>query len=211
MVVLAEPTRTAALTIEILESRPVGTFDPFTRRRDVLPVGISEIVINGERNPAPSKRDVLVTPCGSGPELSAGDRTYSTSVSATRGQFVESRRTCRRPSAGTRHPRPWAAEQVTLDGSAAWAPARIAGLERVVTLRAVQAQPWRALTLDADTATLRSAQPSAAPCCGRRVLAENQNAVWRATLDGVALTPLVIDGWRQGWVVPGGRAGRPPA
>ena len=38
-------------------------------------------------------------------------------------------------------------------------------------------------------------------------LAMNHNGGWEATLDGVALTPVVVDGFRQGFVVPAGAAG----
>lgn len=33
---------------------------------------------------------------------------------------------------------------------------------------------------------------------------ENANAGWRAELDGELLTPITVDGWAQGWVVPAG-------
>ena len=36
---------------------------------------------------------------------------------------------------------------------------------------------------------------------------ENHNTGWHATLDGHTLTPVRVDGWRQGFVVPAGRGG----
>ena len=39
-------------------------------------------------------------------------------------------------------------------------------------------------------------------------LAMNTNAGWEATLDGAALTPVVVDGFRQGFVLPAGASGR---
>ena len=36
---------------------------------------------------------------------------------------------------------------------------------------------------------------------------ENANAGWSATLDGKSLTPVTLDGWHQGWLVPAGSAG----
>ncbi len=38
-------------------------------------------------------------------------------------------------------------------------------------------------------------------------LTENTNPGWEAWADGVRLEPLVVDGWRQGWVVPAGDGG----
>jgi arabinofuranan 3-O-arabinosyltransferase len=37
-------------------------------------------------------------------------------------------------------------------------------------------------------------------------LRENTNPGWRATVDGKALRPIVLDGWQQGWVLPAGAA-----
>jgi arabinofuranan 3-O-arabinosyltransferase len=36
---------------------------------------------------------------------------------------------------------------------------------------------------------------------------ENANASWSATLNGQRLTPLRLDGWQQGWIVPAGAGG----
>ncbi|WP_045876254.1 alpha-(1-_3)-arabinofuranosyltransferase family protein [Pseudofrankia sp. DC12] len=36
---------------------------------------------------------------------------------------------------------------------------------------------------------------------------ENANASWTATLGGQRLTPLRLDGWQQGWIVPAGSGG----
>jgi arabinofuranan 3-O-arabinosyltransferase len=38
-------------------------------------------------------------------------------------------------------------------------------------------------------------------------LTQNANPGWRATLGGKALPPVVVDGWRQGFILPAGKAG----
>jgi len=40
------------------------------------------------------------------------------------------------------------------------------------------------------------------------IVPEAANAGWEATLDGHRLTPLPVDGWQQGWVLPGGSGGQ---
>ncbi|WP_114855578.1 hypothetical protein [Brachybacterium sp. YJGR34] len=39
------------------------------------------------------------------------------------------------------------------------------------------------------------------------ILSERHDTQWRATLDGAALTPVEVDGWAQGFVVPAGEGG----
>jgi arabinofuranan 3-O-arabinosyltransferase len=39
------------------------------------------------------------------------------------------------------------------------------------------------------------------------VVPENQNDGWTATLSGVRLTPIRLDGWQQAWIVPAGKGG----
>jgi arabinofuranan 3-O-arabinosyltransferase len=46
----------------------------------------------------------------------------------------------------------------------------------------------------------------AAGRAGYVALAEGFNAGWRATVDGTPLTPVRLDGWRQGWILPAGGA-----
>jgi arabinofuranan 3-O-arabinosyltransferase len=42
---------------------------------------------------------------------------------------------------------------------------------------------------------------------GLLTLPQNANPGWRATFDGRPLDPVTVDGWKQGFVVPGGGAG----
>jgi arabinofuranan 3-O-arabinosyltransferase len=39
------------------------------------------------------------------------------------------------------------------------------------------------------------------------VVHENTNPGWQATLDGVTLKPVTVDGWQQAWLVPAGANG----
>jgi arabinofuranan 3-O-arabinosyltransferase len=66
------------------------------------------------------------------------------------------------------------------------------------------ASPMR---VDSWTGTIRQIAIGAAPA--ERVIAvrENTNPGWQATISGQRLTPIVLDGWEQGWIVPAGVAG----
>jgi arabinofuranan 3-O-arabinosyltransferase len=61
--------------------------------------------------------------------------------------------------------------------------------------------------VDGWSATQRRLHLDAYP--NQRVLAlrENANPGWVATAGGRTLTPFVVDGWQQGWLVPAGLAG----
>ncbi|KDA42946.1 DUF3367 domain-containing protein [Frankia sp. BMG5.23] len=70
----------------------------------------------------------------------------------------------------------------------------------------VSAATPRATTVHEWTAEHRTVQIGAGD---RAFLAvrENANSSWTAKLNGVALTPLRLDGWQQGWIVPAGTGG----
>jgi arabinofuranan 3-O-arabinosyltransferase len=63
---------------------------------------------------------------------------------------------------------------------------------------------------DADVAAWSATHRTLRVTAGAATLlavAENANAGWHATLGGRTLTPVRLDGWRQGWLVPAGAAG----
>lgn len=77
------------------------------------------------------------------------------------------------------------------------------------TLWRVDVPAGRLRVVDGDTATLLPAGevagggPVPAGGTGRlAVLADRADAGWRATLDGVPLEPVVVDGWAQGFALP---------
>jgi arabinofuranan 3-O-arabinosyltransferase len=64
----------------------------------------------------------------------------------------------------------------------------------------------RTATIQSWTAENRSIKLSAGPRTYLAV-AQNYNSGWTATLGDHTLTPIRLDGWQQGYVVPGGSAG----
>ncbi len=63
----------------------------------------------------------------------------------------------------------------------------------------------RGLALGSWGAGRRQLEAPAGPAALLRV-AENFNAGWEARVDGQVLTPVVVDGWAQGWLLPAGAA-----
>jgi arabinofuranan 3-O-arabinosyltransferase len=192
------PTTTSTLTLGF--PRQGGT--------DQRVVAISEVHVDGVRLAAarPRRADPVAFACGRGPDLTVDGTSIPTRASTTVGQLI--------------------------DGAAiAWEACD--GVDLRVGEHHIDAGPSRALAV--ATLAVEPAGPRRDPAGGRTdparavlptswgrerrtvgidagsasVLAttENFNAGWVATMDGTTLTPIRVDGWRQGWLVPAGPAG----
>lgn len=199
-----EPVLSSSLQVSFPAIRPEGTFNPFTGRTDLLPVGVSELVPLGVEDlvvtPDPEER--LASPCGSGPEVVVDGRSFSTSVSGTRRSITDL------------EPQPVVlcasaevtlvdAARVTMRAAPAWLPGDLV-LDRG-TGEATAALPV-ATSVVADGPDRRSVTVAARTEPVVLSVLENANPGWAATLDGVRLEPVILDGWHQGWVVPAGAA-----
>jgi arabinofuranan 3-O-arabinosyltransferase len=146
-------------------------------------------------------------PCGQGPPIQIDGTSIPTALSGTLGDLVdlEPMRMVACPS---------------LDGAVSLAPGvhtfGAANLSRPFEITSVKIQAAAPVTVStprARTATIqswnaesRSIKVSAGPKTYLAV-AQNYNAGWTATLGGHTLTPIRLDGWQQGYVVPAGAAG----
>ncbi|MFN8098204.1 MAG: alpha-(1-_3)-arabinofuranosyltransferase family protein [Dermatophilaceae bacterium] len=172
-------------------------------KRATASLEVAALHVDGLDLPAPT--DSVGAPCGAGPALTVGGRTVPTSVIGRRGALV---------GAGSLV---WqACEPVALAaGTTELTMGRWHGMSPATAfLRAGDAPV-------AGSAALAGAAVPARPGPGGRLEADltpgservlttrqNANPGWRATLDGHALTPQTVDGFRQGFVVPAGAAGR---
>ncbi|GAA4482817.1 alpha-(1-_3)-arabinofuranosyltransferase family protein [Rhodococcus olei] len=180
----------------------------------------------GAQDPPPGDRTVTVG-CADGPVVSFAGSVVHTSVTATVGQLRSgapvSATVCSVDGPdGTRSATGSSAPAVPLPAGSpsvvvAPGPAfSVDGLRLDATPAAPAAQQaapvattaWapnhRELTVPAADAE------STAGTAGARLLVnpESQNVGWVATApDGTELTPVVVDGWQQGWVVPAGTVG----
>ncbi len=66
---------------------------------------------------------------------------------------------------------------------------------------------YRTPAVDRWDATHRRVRVDAAPATRVLVVPESANPGWRARLLGTDLTPLTVNGWEQGWIVPAGAHG----
>ena len=175
-----------------------------------LPVGLSRLSVPALadlRAVAPDQRARFSLACGQGPALTVDGRAYQTSVSGTLGElsgylplpvrlcapggtlsFGAGRHTLTAAAPGT-----FAVTDLSLASIAQAQAATASGASRAVTVRSWQPDQ-RQLSIGPGAASYLEVH-------------ENYNPGWAATLDGHGLTPVRLDGWQQGFVVPAGPGG----
>ncbi len=185
----------------------VRSLNPVTGVFTTLPVGVNEVRVLGAQDllTGPRLFDSVSLPCGFGPEVDIdGEPALETAVDATVTRVLIDDRLSAAPCGG---------RTVTLDAGdhdiTVLATEEFA-IESVTLEPVGDDQRWIApqapevLSWDATT---RSVAFAAAPEPRLLETSENANPGWSATLDGVELQPIRVDGWRQGWIVPAGSGG----
>ena len=199
--------RTDQLTLRV--ERAEDTTDlGFDARPRRIGIGIGELELAGlPYLPLGLSEDARPSGCGVGPKLQVGGATYSTFVDAApaallRGESVPAL-LCDATAARPR------AEQVDV--------LPLAQGENVVAVRSSRVFTTDSFVLSRTGGRLDAEEPAPAvesgdalsrrilPRDGDRVLAlrQNENAGWVARQDGERLTPLVLDGWQQGFELAG--------
>lgn len=202
-------TLTRTITLTVRGTVPLLSYDTALQVRTVLPVGISELDLgeaDGFRRGV-DRRARVTLPCGYAPTVQAGQRRALTAVTTTVGALLDGAPAVARSCSAARLPagqvrisvRPsaeftpvaltWSSTRSGFAGSAA------AGAGPV----AVDVLRWGP--------TERELRVPAAATARTLELAENANPGWQASIDGVDLEPVRVDGWRQAWMVPAGVGG----
>ncbi len=205
---LVPPLRTDQLTVSFPGTEPAaGSVDGVPGQ---LPIGLSKLTIPGLEGlhvAAPDAGATFALACGRGPSLNVDGASYSTSVTGTVADLLQSLpvqvRLCS-PSAqlalgSGRH---WLLATpshvfVVTDLDLATQPSSV-GTTASAGQRVVRVLSWQA-----DNRSL-SIGPGAASYVE---IHENFNAGWTATLNGRTLTAVRLDGWQQAFIVPAGRGG----
>ncbi len=212
------PLVTNSLTVRFVGATKGVTAVPISGIPLPLPVGLSSISV-----PAlDSVRPVAVPPatpvalgCGSGPTVTVDGTAVSTSVTGTVGNLVNLQ--------------PMALRACTLGGLGlaagmhvvsfpAGSPFLVTGLLAQNLAVHTPSPPVTTTALDLGGSAARSAHATSWTATHRTLavgagaatyvqVAQNFNSGWVATLDGQVLTPVRLDGWQQGWLLPAGAAG----
>ncbi|GEE01562.1 hypothetical protein nbrc107696_20080 [Gordonia spumicola] len=205
-------TLTAAVTdrIEITVEKTTDLIDVndlgFARQS---PAGIAEITVLPTRaTPTPDLDRPVVIGCDTDPQgplglgLSAGGRVHRLRVATTARALRDGDPVVATVCPGGDVSLAAGEQEVSVNPGEAFA---VDSLELRAAPDAVgSSTPATAGRWDATSRTVDV--PSAA---GARVLSvpESTNPGWHARLNGVELTPIVVNGWQQGWVIPAGSAG----
>jgi arabinofuranan 3-O-arabinosyltransferase len=168
----------------------------------LTPLQISEVTIPGVPPDAPPNWPLRL-PCGLGPALDINGRVVPTRVTGTDADLltgqpvsftacvpVQLRPGANRviePSSDS-----FSIQDVVVDASALPAVTQARGTK-------VSIRTW--------TPSTRVIAVSA-PAPSFLVVNENYNTGWQAVLGGAQLRPVRVDGWKQGWLLPAGSAGR---
>ncbi|MGQ4598062.1 alpha-(1-_3)-arabinofuranosyltransferase domain-containing protein [Nocardia sp. R6R-6] len=157
------------------------------------PPGLAEVTVLGPDYPEPAPLDrELTVPCGSGPTIEVGGRVLPTTVTATVGELRSgapvSARIC---TESDQSPGEFALPQGRVDVSAG--PTDLFVVDRL-RLDRVGTNASTAPRSDAGTRLL--------------VLPLSTNVGWQATTAaGRVLEPVVVDGWKQAWLLPADATG----
>ncbi len=211
---IVPPLRTQRMAISFPVVQSAGTAQQPGGQPVQLPVGLSKLSIpalKGLRAVAPKGSARFTLACGSGPRIVLDGRRYRTTVTGTVGDLTRFRQVAVRlcgPSsrlqlgAGAHHliqparPGPFTLTNLSLTSLGS-------GQARELGPAAAGGRPVRVLSWAADSRAVRIG-------AGARSYLEvhqNANPGWTATLDGHQLTPVTLDGWQQGFVVPAGSGG----
>jgi arabinofuranan 3-O-arabinosyltransferase len=206
-----EPINTDRLDITLTKVAPLTIHNPVAEGELQLPVGLSEVYVpalDDYRVPQPDPDRTFSLPCGQGPILSIDGTLHATSASGRIRDLTERRPIDVSLCAGEQR-----------DGTAQLSP----GTHRVeagdvgplaitdITLRRGTGAPEPASAVrDLETGDWSGDDRTVRVGAGQASylqMYENHNPGWSATLDGKELTPVRLDGWQQGWLVPEGEGG----
>ncbi|WP_310528731.1 alpha-(1-_3)-arabinofuranosyltransferase [Nocardioides sp.] len=183
------PIRTNHLTVHVIDAEPASDirFDGSTR---LVPVGISELVLTGlPYIPVALPTTAINTACGTGPRLEVNGASIPTRVVGTPADMFAGAGAeavpCGSPTVALKS----GANAVAVLASDAFvADSVVLGASATADAGSVVARQPSPVTIDAE--------PTDA---GPLVTHMNVNEGWDAEQSGAELTPVVFDGWRQGW------------
>ena len=199
-----KPTDARTVSVTVQTAVPRASIDPVTRLSSLMPTGISELTPLGTALP-PAARSFTIG-CTAGLVLTVDGRDIplhaevpvAAALAGTPVLATPCRDDLAQLAAG-RH-------RLQLGGTSVVAPVSLTatadGVPALGTVRA-SGSASRVLSFGSTDRRVQVRTSDAAYLLVR----ENANPGWHATLNGHRLTPVMLDGWAQGYLLPAGSAG----
>ncbi len=148
----------------------------------------------------------VTLPCGRGPIIAVAGQFVQTSIDTTVGALLDGDPVPAKPCQPGPVALPAGQQELLISPGAAFfvdGVQLVGPLGRelpVATTTPLQPAKWRSDHREVDVPASRTSRVLVVP--------ESVNPGWTArTADGAQLTPLTVNGWQQGWVVPAGASG----
>ncbi|MGV0836735.1 alpha-(1-_3)-arabinofuranosyltransferase domain-containing protein [Mycolicibacterium thermoresistibile] len=206
------PHRTDTITVSILNWNDVidRTALGFDQNK---PPGLAEVTALDRRGAPIAAADAganrarpVVLPCGDGPVIAVAGQFVQTSVRTTVGALLDGEPVPARPCQDQPITLPAGEQELLISPGPSFV------VDGVALDTAESEQIAAAATVPVDIgawrADHREVQVPASAAQRVLVVPESINPGWVArTADGAALTPISVNGWQQGWVLPAGTSG----
>jgi arabinofuranan 3-O-arabinosyltransferase len=179
----------------------------------VKPPGLAEVTaLDGRGAPiaapdaARNRTRTIALPCGKGPIIGIAGQFVQTSVNTTVGALLDGEPIAAKPCGMQTIALPAGEQELVISPGAAFVAdgVQLAGplAAKMPSAPMISAQTtqWQANRRQVDVATSDAQRVLVVP--------ESINPGWTAhSADGTVLTPITVNGWQQGWVLPAGTSG----
>ncbi|MGB8405398.1 MAG: alpha-(1-_3)-arabinofuranosyltransferase [Mycobacterium sp.] len=207
-----KPAVTDTIKLSILDWRDV--IDRTSLGFDqVKPPGLAEVTVLDPHGAAIAPADAAANrqrtidlPCGKGPIIAVAGQFLQTSVHTTVGALLDSAPIAAQPCQAAPLQLPAGQQELVIS------PGSVFTLFGVQLATPLTDQIHRATTtpaaLGAWTSDHREVRLPPSPVQRVLVVPESINPGWSAhTANGTSLTPVTVNGWQQGWILPAGLSG----
>ncbi|PXW35711.1 UNVERIFIED_CONTAM: arabinofuranan 3-O-arabinosyltransferase [Williamsia faeni] len=202
-VIRLNPLQTSSIAITVLEKAEILDANSLGFA-DLAPTGVAEVEVLGSDIPPADPDRPIEVDCSSGPGLTISGGTERFSLKTTAGALRSGAPIAATPCGSAPLALPAGEQELAVNPGDAFSVA-------AVTLTATNAQIPRAVPQPTDVtrwdATDRRVEVTAAAADRVLIVPESVNTGWEAHAGDTELTPLTVNGWQQGWIIPAGYSG----